>query len=55
MKKIAEIILDVCVAGWLLFVTASIVMILITSCESKSVESCKIQGDHYHDGELYTN
>ena len=55
MKKIASIILDICVGAWLVFVTASIVMILMTSCKNKSVESCKIQGDHYHNGDLYTN
>ena len=32
MRKIAEIILDVCVGAWLVFVTASVVMILMTSC-----------------------
>ena len=35
MKKIAEIILDVCVGAWLVFVTASIIMILMTSCSSQ--------------------
>ena len=62
MNRIAEIILDICVGAWLVFVAASIVMILITSGSfatkqpggNTSVEPCEIQGDHYHNNELYT-
>tara|TARA_R110001599_G_scaffold178631_1_gene371160 strand:+ start:88 stop:366 length:279 start_codon:yes stop_codon:yes gene_type:complete len=50
MKKIAEIILDICVAGWLLFVTASIVMILMTSCNfNNKAEAMPPVHELYHE------